>query len=223
MRIVETAKYWAYRAPVVNRLMSPKYRYKVTPAQLAALVNLVDETRSVGGSVVEVGVAHGSTSVFLLEHLKSVDDPRHVLLFDTFEGFTDESVDFEVSQRGKVAGHYDSFRYGDEQRLRKRLTSLGYERFTTFKGDASKFDWSSIAPIAVVHLDIDLYKPTKAIMAGIWPHLVDGGGIVVDDCQADTPYDGSLQAYEEFIAEHGLKFQLAGSKGGIIRKSRGGS
>jgi O-methyltransferase len=218
MRIVETAKFLAYRMPVINRLMSPKYRYKVSPGQLAVLIGLIDATRSAGGSVIEVGVAHGASSVFMLEHMKSVEDERPVLLFDTFEGFTAESIAFEVTKRGKVARQYDSFRYGDEQRFRKRLRMLGYERFETFRGDASKFDWSTVAPIGVVHLDIDLYQPTKQILDGIWPFLVSGGGVVVDDCQANSPYDGSLQAYEEFLGEHNLLFERAGSKGGVVRK-----
>jgi O-methyltransferase len=218
MNLSETAKYVAYRAPLINRLMSPRYRYKVSPGQLAVLVELMNATSSIGGTVAEIGVAHGSSSVFILEHLRSVGDSRRVLLFDTFEGFTAESVDFEVSQRGKLSSNYSIFRYGDEQRFRKRLCSLGYTQFETVKGDASKFDWKSIAPIAVVHLDIDLYQPTKAILNDVWPLLVEGGGIVVDDCQPDNPYDGSLQAYEEFLAEHDLKFERAGSKGGVVRK-----
>jgi hypothetical protein len=40
---------------------------------------------------------------------------------------------------------------------------------------------------------------------------------VIDDCR-EGPYDGSLQAYEEFIAENGLPFERVGSKGGVLRK-----
>ena len=218
MNLLEAAKHVTYRAPVLNRLMSPKYPYKVSPGQLAVLVELMNQTRSIGGSVMEIGVAHGSSSVFMLEHLRSVGDYRRIFLFDTFDGFTEESVEVEVSQRGKVPANYSIFRYGDEQRFRKRLRSLGYQHFETVKGDASKFDWRSIAPIAVVHLDIDLYQPTRAILNDIWPLLVDGGGIVIDDCLPDNPYDGSLQAYEEFLAEHNLEFERAGSKGGVVRK-----
>ena len=47
--------------------------------------------------------------------------------------------------------------------------------------------------------------------------MLPGGGIVVDDCRPG-PYDGSLQAYEEFLAEHGMTFERVGSKGGVLRK-----
>jgi len=215
----ELIKYVVYRMPIASRMMSPRYPYKINPGQLCALIGLVESSRDAGGSVIEIGVAHGDTSVFLLEHLKTKSDPRPVLCFDTFSGFTAESIDVEVRQRGKNVAEYDKFRYGDEARFRKGLISAGYQNFRTYKGDASKFDWSSVAPIGAVLLDIDLYAPTKAILEGIYVHLCSGGGIVVDDCLDNTPWDGSLQAYTEFINARGLPFERAGHKGAVVRKA----
>lgn len=218
MNLQETAKYWVYRLPVLRQLMTPSYPYKINPGQLLALMQLIEDTRASGGAVIEIGVAQGGTSMFLLEHLKTSGDDRKLLLFDTFSGFTAESIEVEVTERGKDLREYDKFRYGDEARFRRNLEQAGYSRFETYRGDAAAFEWSSIGPIGAVLLDIDLYAPTKAILAAIWPHLVPGGGIVVDDCHAGTPWDGSLQAYEEFIAAHGLPFERAGEKGAVIRK-----
>lgn len=200
--------------------MAPSYPYKLNPGQLRAMLELIDGTRETGGAVAEIGVAQGDTSVFLLEHLRTTGDPRDLLLFDTFGGFTPESIEVEVSGRGKEAEAYEAFRYGDEQRFARNLRNAGYERFKTVAGDASRFDWSSVAPIGAVILDIDLYQPTIATLNAIWPHLVPGGGVVVDDCLPGTPWDGSLQAYEEFISAHGLPFERAGEKGAVVRKPR---
>lgn len=198
--------------------MAPSYPYKLDPAQLAAMLALIDATRDANASVAEIGVAQGDTSVFLLEHLNTVGDGRRLCLFDTFGGFTAESIEVEVSDRGKAAAAYGAFRYGDERRFERNLRKAGYENFRIVKGDASRFDWSSIAPIGAVILDIDLYQPTVSILDAIWPHLVPAGGIVVDDCLPGTPWDGSLQAYEEFIAAHGLPFERVGRKGAVVRK-----
>jgi O-methyltransferase len=145
-------------------------------------------------------------------------DERQLLLFDTFSGFTESSIEVEVERRGKDRGDYDKFRYGDEDIFRRRLSTAGFSNFQTFKGDASAFDWASLGSIGAVLLDIDLYEPTKAILEAIYPHLCAGGGIVVDDCVAGGPWDGSLQAYEEFIAAHGLPFERVGHKGAVVRK-----
>lgn len=216
--IRESVKYVVYRTPVVGKAMSPAYPYKINPGQLAAMVDLIENSRAAGGAVIEIGVAQGDTSVFLLEHLTTVGDDRDLLLFDTFSGFTESSIEVEVERRGKKRADYDKFRYGDEDIFRKRLTTAGYARFQTFKGDASTFDWASIGPIGAVLLDIDLYEPTRAILEQIYPHLCAGGGIVVDDCVENSPWDGSLQAYSEFIAAHDLPFERVGFKGAVVRK-----
>jgi hypothetical protein len=200
--------------------MAPSYPYKLNPAQLGAMLELIDGTRVAGAAIAEIGVAKGDTSVFLLEHLRTVEDERPLLLFDTFGGFTPESVAVEVSDRGKAPGEYGVFRYSDAKRFERNLRKAGYDRFRIVEGDASSFDWSTIAPIGAVLLDIDLYQPTISTLEAIWPHLVPGGGIVVDDCLPDTPWDGSLQAYEEFIAAHELPFERVGRKGAVVRKPR---
>ncbi len=200
--------------------MAPAYPYKLNPGQLRAMLDLVDGTREQGGSVAEIGVAQGDTSVFLLEHMRTTDDPRHLFLFDTFGGFTPVSIEVEVSDRGKPAAAYEAFRYGDEKRFARNLRHAGYDRFEIVVGDASGFDWGTVAPIGAVLLDIDLYQPTIATLNAIWPHLAPGGGIVVDDCLPGTPWDGSLQAYEEFISAHGLRFERVGEKGAVVRKPR---
>lgn len=214
----EAVKYVVYRSPVVGRAMAPGYPYKINPGQLAVMVDLIESSRAAGGAVIEIGVAQGDTSVFLLQHLHSVGDDRPLLLFDTFSGFTESSIDVEVERRGKQRADYDKFRYGSEEIFRRRLNAAGYSDFRTFKGDAAAFDWSSLGPIGAVLLDIDLYEPTKTILDAIYPRLCDGGGIVVDDCVEGGPWDGSLQAYEEFIAAHGLPFERVGHKGAVIRK-----
>jgi O-methyltransferase len=220
MRPAELGKYAVYRTPVLRRLMAPKYSYKVDPGELCAMMELINATRESGGAIAEVGVAKGETSVFLLEHLATTGDDRTLHLFDTFSGFTSNSIDYELNTRRKSKRDYDAFRYGDEERFKQNLVDLGYRRFETTKGDAATFDWSSLGPIGAVLLDIDLYQPTIKVLEAAYPHLIPGGGIVVDDCLANTPWDGSLQAYEEFIARHNLPFERVGQKGAAVRAPR---
>lgn len=218
MNPVELTKWMIYRLPMARRLMAPRYPYKINPAQLAAMLQLIDATRGSDGIVAEIGVAQGDSSVFFLEHLATTRDPRPLWLFDTFSGFTEHSVAHETGVRGKDATEYARFRYGDEARFQRNLREAGYENFHTVRGDAAAFDWTSLGPIGAVLLDIDLYQPTITILDAIWPQLVPGGGIVLDDCLADTAWDGSLQACEEFIARHGLPFVRVGHKGALLRK-----
>lgn len=131
----EATKYLAYRAPLISRSMRPNYKYKIDPGQLSTLAHLIDRTREVGGAIVEIGVAQGFTSAYLLEHLRTTGDPRKLLLFDTFAGFTKDSIDHELHERGKAnTGVYGLFRYGSEEVLRKNLQIAGYTAFQTYRG-----------------------------------------------------------------------------------------
>jgi len=216
--IKEFAKWMAYRAPVISKLVAPSYPYGIDPAQLSFLCDAISKTRG-QGSILEIGVARGNTSVFILEHLRTTGDPRNVFFLDTFSGFTDESIDYEVNVRSKPREYYSGFRYGHEAVFRRNLRRLGYGRFETVKCDASKIDYAGFAPISVVLLDIDLYLPTKAALNGIWPHMTTPGFICIDDCKDGMEWDGSLQAYLEFLNEQGLEPKFIGNKGGVIVKS----
>ncbi|MGH7239047.1 MAG: TylF/MycF/NovP-related O-methyltransferase [Candidatus Saccharimonadales bacterium] len=218
MNILEVVKYLVYRTPGVRRLMAPRYGYKINPGQLAELIRMIDETKDKGGTVIEIGVGQGDTSVFLLEHLKTTDPKRELFLFDTFNGFTKDSVDYEINERKKSGGAYRSFKYGNAEIFGDNLKAAGYSNFRIFRGDASLFDWSTIAPISVVLLDVDLYKPTSEILKKIWQYIMPGGGIVLDDCLENTSWDGSLQAYREFINEMNMPFIRVGEKGAALRK-----
>ena len=217
MLLRERVKYLLYRLPARFEIMTPRYRYKIDPGELAAMVELIDRTAVSGAAVIEVGVARGDTSVFLLEHLRTVGDRRPVLLFDTFRGFEPDHVRYEVEHRGKSERPFRSFRYGNERVFGAKLRRLGYERFETIAGDASCFDWRSVAPIGAMLLDVDLYQPTLAILEAVYPLLASGGGVVVDDCVEGRPWDGAHAAHATFIERHGLQDVRVGSKGALVR------
>ncbi len=185
---------------------------------MSFLCEAITKTRGASGAILEIGVAKGDTSVFLLEHLRTTADARKVYFLDTFSGFTSDSVSYEVDVRGMSSDDYDVFRYGDERVFARNLRRLGYENFETVKGDAAQIDYSKFAPIDVVLLDIDLYKPTREILGRLWNNMATPGYICVDDCMAGTPWDGSLQAYQEFLAEKKLQSHIVGQKGGIVVK-----
>ncbi len=217
-RSIEAIKVAVYLTPALGRLMAPRFRYKVDPAQLASMVNLIDATRGTDAAVVEVGVAQGLSSVFFMEHLRSTGDPRPLILLDTFSGFTSQSIQHEIDVRGKRLRDFAGrFTYTNEAVLTRNLKRAGYDNFRTIKADAATFDWSRLGRIGAVLLDVDLYQPTASALSAIYPLLVQGGGIVVDDCIDGTVDDGASQAYNEFVVKHDLPFERIGRKGGLIR------
>ncbi len=217
-RVMTLIKRIVYRLPVLRNVMLPEYRYWVDPGELSAMVGLIDATRGTGGAIVEIGVARGDTSVFLLEHLRTTGDPRTLVFVDTFNGFTPESIDYEVTNRRKRAAEISDYSYGSARVFNHSLARLGYTNYRIIEGDCSEVDWKEIGPIGAVFLDVDLYLPTAATLEALWPLIVPGGGVVLDDCVEPAWFDGALQACREFIDRHGLPFVRAGGKGALLRK-----
>ena len=212
------ARYAAYRTPVLRNLMLPEYRYWVDPGTLSAMVELIAATRGSDAAVVEIGVGRGFTSVFLLEHLRTTGDPRSLVFVDTFSGFTEESIDYELGKRDKSRSDLTDYSYGSAKVFEFGLTRLGYRRYRIIAADCTKMDWGPIGPIGALLLDIDLYQPTRKTLELVWPLVVPGGGIIVDDCIEPHWADGALQAYTEFIEARGLPFRRVGGRGGLLVK-----
>ena len=58
--------------------------------------------------------------------------------------------------------------------------------------------------IALLHIDVDLYKPTKTCLEYFYPHIVKGGIIILDDYGA---FPGANKAVEEFFADKNYRVE----------------
>lgn len=217
-RVMAAAKALAYRTPIIQTPLLPRYPYWVDPGTLAEMVRLIDEPRTTEGAIVEVGVARGITSVFLLEHLRTVGDLRPLVMIDTFSGFTAKDIRHETAHRDRRRRDLANFSYGSAAVLRHSLLRLGYRNFQIIASDCATVDWQDIGPIAAMLCDVDLYQPTLATLEAVWPLLLPHGGIVVDDCIEPHWADGSLEAYTEFTRAHGLPFMRIGGKAAGIQR-----
>ena len=213
----------AVHIPVLSGLVLPRHRFALDPIELASLVGLIEATKGSGGAVVEIGVEWGHTSVFLLEHLRSTENPAKVVLIDTFDGFTEDSITYEVTHRSKTRSEIDRFKHGSRRILEGRLRRLGYDGFEVLSEDCQQVNWDAIGPIAVALIDVDLYLPTKHTLENIWPYLLPGGGCLVDDCREGVPWDGALQACSEFVEAHKIPILHVGRKGWLLQKAAYGS
>ncbi len=218
-RLVGGARRIVYRTPLLRNVMLPAYPYWVDPGVLAAMVGLIDATRRSGAAVVEIGVGRGDSSVFILEHLLTTGDPRELVLVDTFDGFTPESIAHETSERRKTRSEISDYSYLDSRVFEHGLTRLGYSNYRIVVDDCAEVNWADVTgPVGAVLLDVDLYLPTRHVLDAIWPLVVPGGGFVVDDCIEPGWADGAFQAYSEFTDRHALPFTRVGGSGGLIVK-----
>lgn len=211
----EAAKSFAFK---YTNLGAPRYPYNTEPLQLAKLVGELERLRDVKGNIVEIGLARGMTARFLCEHIRNeqLEDSLTYYAIDTFESFTQESLDYEVSKRGKSLFSLKAFDYNDYEVWKKNFADFKFVK--VIKSDCSEVDYDALAPIKVSFLDVDLYLPTQKTLPKLYKATVSGGAILVDDVKDNSIYDGAYQAYMEFCRELQVEPIFVGNKCGVIYK-----
>lgn len=210
-----------FRTTLFNEISRPKYEFNLSPVQLCRLCKAISDTRSSNrrpGCIVEVGVARGMTTTFLLKHMELEGDRRNYYCVDTFEGFTKEDIEHEVERRGKKKTDYGGFSYNDIRAFQKNLNKNGFENAVAVGADVNSFDFLALAPIDVLLVDVDLYRPTLSALKGSYRHLNDDAFVMVDDVVVESIYDGARDAYHEFVRMNALPAVIFGNRCGLILK-----
>ena len=140
---------------------------------------------------------------------------------DTFSGFTDSDIAFEVSKRGKARDMYAMiFKINTKKYFDAALSINNITRVISIEADVNKYNFKELGPLSFVLLDIDLYLPIKKSLEKLYPMLSPGGMIIVDDCDPkDIRWDGTAQAYREFMKEIGQPAKIIHKKLGILLKN----
>ena len=214
-RLKEAAKALIFKH---TKFAAPTYRYNVEPIQLAYLINQIEQTKHLNGSVIEIGVARGMTTRFLCQHIVNQDIEGFCDLYaiDTFTSFTEADLAYEVQQRGKSLFDLEAFNYNDVDVWKSNFQDFPFLK--VIQADCSIVDYSKLAPIKLAFLDVDLYLPTKNVLPKLYAELISGGAILVDDVLNDNTYDGAYQAYMEFCQQQNITPEIIGNKCGVIRK-----
>jgi O-methyltransferase len=228
--------YRIVRNALPGRILAHRYPYMFTPAQLVALIQLLDEAvmGNPRDTVVEVGCAAGNTTVFFAYHLAQLsktgwNGAYHA--YDTFSGFVSDDVAFETRDRTPEipAGNFSGFRLNKQRWVQDNL-DRNADRIVPVVlhcRNASTHDFAEIERAAFVLIDVDIYKPTENALMRLWPKIAPGGLIVFDDCWVDpqtrkpvlnTKFSGGHDALLRFAGERGLKVDYVADKLAVLRK-----
>jgi SAM-dependent methyltransferase len=202
-----------------RKYVFPKYPYNFTPQQLCFLCECIEQTRYVEGNIAEIGCFTGWTTIFLNKYMAAANIPKKYFAIDTFSGFVDKDIDFEISFRNKKKELYGGFQANRQKWFDGTMKQNNISTVSTIKTDVNNFDLTTLGPLSFVLLDVDLYRPMKKAIPELYRVLTPGGIIVLDDCDPeDMKWDGSDQAYKEFVKENNLKPEIIHGRLGILRK-----
>tara|TARA_B100000886_G_scaffold327009_1_gene274044 strand:- start:569 stop:1246 length:678 start_codon:yes stop_codon:yes gene_type:complete len=200
------------------KLGKPNYLYCVEPAQLAAIVNELSRLKDIKANIAEIGVARGLTTRFICEHIVNEEMQKNLKFFaiDTFDSFTDEDLDFEVKNRGKILNDLKGFEYNDFNVWKKNFEKFPF--LEAIQSDCSIVDYDRLGPLKLTFLDVDLYVPTLTTLEKVYKATISGGVILVDDVRENHTYDGAFDAYNKFCDKNKLPKKVIGNKCGLIVK-----
>ncbi len=199
----------------------------LTHPRLVSLHNQVREceTRNIPGAFVECGTwKGGAVGLMALANLRFGATRRMLHLFDSFVGIPepDAKVDGALaitqvqSVQGGVAGRlvaveglYEKFAGSvgtlqDNQLLLENDISYPSKFIRYHQGwfqDTVAKSALTIGPIAILRLDGDWYASTKVCLEHLYPNVVRGGFVILDDYGT---YDGCRKAVDEFRQDHNI-------------------
>ena len=172
----------------------------------------------VPGDIIECGVwKGGSMMAVALTLLKEKKDKKDLYLFDTYEGMS-KPTDLDVSFEGKKANSQfeenkkseDStdwcFASLDEVKQNVMKTDYSTEKLHFIKGKVEN-TLPEYAPkqISLLRLDTDWYESTKHALNHLFPRLVSGGVLILDDYGY---WAGAKKAVDEYFAQNKTQILL---------------
>ena len=140
-----------------------------------------------------------------LRDLYESPDTRKVIAFDAFGSFPDASLDAVESDsafvKRFVAAGGDGLSVLEVQTILERK---GFDNYQLVEGDVREtlpryLSDNGSEEYCFVHLDIDVYEPTRMVLDAVLDRVVPGGLILIDDYGT---VEGATEAVGDFLAEH---------------------
>lgn len=155
------------------------------------------------GHIVECGVYKGASIIRFATFREILESPfsRKIIGFDAFGKFPgqeDESDSRFIEQFQQEGGDGIS-----QVELNEALENKSIGNFELIRGDILETLPSYVAEhpelkIALLHIDVDVYRPSVVILEHLYKRVVKGGVIVFDDYGT---VDGETKAVDEFFAD----------------------
>jgi hypothetical protein len=152
------------------------------------LRSLLALTDGLPGDTAEAGVWRGSSSWFICDHFAGSGKTHHG--FDSFDGLSEPTpADGPYWRTGDLGVGVDV--------ARQVLEGFDVRLYEGWIPD--RFEEVADREFCLVHVDVDLYEPTRDSVEFFYPRIVPGGLLVLDDYGFLT-CPGARRGVDEFMA-----------------------
>jgi O-methyltransferase len=153
------------------------------------------------GCIVEAGVWRGGMSAGMADMVPG----RVHYLFDSFEGLPPaKEIDgaAALNWQRNVAGpsYYDNCRT-ERSFSEQAMAMASAKQVHIIQGwfNQTVLGFVPLEPIAILRLDGDWYESTMQCLIGLYPHVMQGGLVILDDYYA---WDGCARALHDYLSAH---------------------
>jgi len=210
---------------LIHRIQKRKLTYlSVRKMALISKTCRAIEARKLDGTFIEAGCALGGSAI-LISSIKRRDRP--FLGYDTFSMIPPPSADdtpdvhrrYQVIASGASEGIDGDEYYGYQDHLYERVQ----QNFADFGLNCSERNITLIRglvqeqmtikqPVAFAHIDVDWYDPVKTCLEKIFPQLIVGGSVILDDYH---DWGGCRKAADAFLKTVGGAYSLDDTEGSL--------
>ena len=210
-------------------IQSVKGLTMISPHRLYALLQAVKyiSNSKIQGDIVECGVWRGGVMIAASKLLWNLGEKdRNFYLYDTYAGMS-KPTEFDVGFAGDVAAEkFEDTKLGEDssdwclatldfvKKSVKNKTDYNFDQFNFVEGKVEDTIPKTIPnEIAILRLDTDWYESTKHEMEHLFPRLVKGGVLIIDDY---GDWKGSRKAVDEYLASHNINMLLTPVDGSVV-------
>ncbi|CEN78305.1 TylF/MycF/NovP-related O-methyltransferase [Paraclostridium sordellii] len=186
-------------------LTSPVNRMGKQLAQYELYKKIVN----IPGEILEFGVYKGASIIRFATYRELLENTysRKIIGFDIFGEFpkTDNDDDNKFIQRFEEQGGNGISKEALEDFIKnKNINNIELIKGNVFDTLDEFLEKNKQIKISLLHLDLDVYKPTKFILEKLYERMVPGGIIVFDDYGT---VKGATDAIDEFLKEKNKKIE----------------
>lgn len=177
------------------------------PSRFSKIISHLEffkQTSTVRGEIIEFGVFKGNSFFRWIKFrdLLEQTNSRKIIGFDIFGDFPEANFELDKDKRdafvketngGKSISHSEINSLLDKQGLNKNIDIVKGDILTTLDKYLVE---NPHLKISLLHIDVDLYEPTKIILEKLYDKVTIGGIIIFDDYGA---FAGTNKAVDDFF------------------------
>ena len=175
---------------------------------------------NIKGDVIECGVFKGASLIRFLTFRDLIEkkNKRKVIGFDAFGKFPHPKKEYRNNKADKVFAkrHDNNIGLGISVKLLKKyLKKKNLTNYDLIKGDVLKtlpnyLTKNKKLKISLLHLDLDVYEPTRFVLNTLYKYVSKNGIVLIDDYKH---IKGATLAIDEFIKKNKLKVYKVSKNG----------